>query len=38
MNEQDDAVLATAPTDGNGATAPGGEARNFEWYRPAASP
>ncbi|CAN7151575.1 helix-turn-helix transcriptional regulator [Acidovorax sp. LjRoot118] len=28
MNEQDDAVLATAPTDGNGATAPGGEARN----------
>ena len=28
MNEQDDAVLATAPTDGNGAVAPGGEARN----------
>ena len=28
MNEQDDAVLATAPIDGNGAAAPGGEARN----------
>lgn len=28
MNEQDDAVLATAPIDGNGAAAPGGEVRN----------
>ncbi|KRC19513.1 helix-turn-helix transcriptional regulator [Acidovorax sp. Root219] len=28
MNEQDDAVLAAAPIDGNGAAAPGGEARN----------
>ncbi len=28
MNEQDDAVLATAPTDGIGANAPSGEVRN----------